>query len=130
MGANAPKRVRQGYRASYGILAGFALLIFVILLTGKEGIIGAFLQDTSEQTAFDTGTAYLSFLGWFFLFIGLKAVTDGVLRGAGDVLVFTLANLANLGIRVLVAFWFAPVWGVAAVWYSVPIGWCTNYRCV
>lgn len=64
---------------------------------------------------------------FFFIFIGLKAITDGVLRGAGDVMVFTLANLANLAVRVLGAFLFAPVVGVAAVWYAVPAGWAINY---
>ena len=32
----------------------------------------------------------------FFICIGLKAVTDGVLRGAGDVVVFTLPTWCNL----------------------------------
>ena len=26
-----------------------------------------------------------------------------------------------------VAFLLAPVWGVAAVWYAVPMGWTANY---
>ena len=50
-----------------------------------------------------------------------------MLRGSGDVLVFTTANLVNLAIRVFAAFQFAPVWGVAAVWYAVPMGWAANY---
>ena len=59
--------------------------------------------------------------------IGLKAITDGVLRGAGDVFVFTLANLANLSIRVAFAFLFAQKLGAAAVWYAVPLGWTANF---
>lgn len=127
IGAGHPERVRKGYWASYLILLGFAALICVVLLSLKRQIIGAFLQESDVELAFATGTSYLSFIAWFFLFIGLKAVTDGVLRGAGDVVVFTLANLMNLGIRVFVAFRFAPVWGVAAVWYAVPCGWGMNY---
>ena len=52
---------------------------------------------------------------------------DGVLRGAGDVVVFTCANLINLTIRVAGAFLLAPVVGVAAVWYAVPVGWTVNF---
>ena len=85
------------------------------------------MNSQSGGTAFATGTGYLSFMKIFFIFIGLKAITDGVLRGAGDVMVFTLANLANLAVRVLGAFLFAPVVGVAAVWYAVPAGWAINY---
>jgi len=33
----------------------------------------------------------------------------------------------NLTIRVYAAFHFAPIWGVAAVWYAVPMGWIANY---
>ncbi len=57
----------------------------------------------------------------------MKAITDGVLRGAGDVVVFTLANLLNLSIRVAFAFGFAPILGVQAVWIAVPIGWTSNF---
>ena len=29
--------------------------------------------------------------------IGLKMITDGLLRGAGDMTIFTISNLVNLG---------------------------------
>ena len=109
------------------LAAAFAVVICVILTFFHEGIVGSFLEAGSEPAAFETGNAYLSFIAFFFICIGLKAITDGVLRGAGDVLVFTLANLINLGIRVTVAFVFAPVWGVQAVWFAIPMGWTTNY---
>ena len=35
--------------------------------------------------------------------------------------VFTAANLANLAIRVFVANYFAPRYGVQFVWYAVPL---------
>ena len=127
MGAGKPERVRRGYRAAYAIAGGFALLIGLILFFFDKQIIGAFMDSQSGTVAFETGTGYLSFIKFFFLCIGLKAVTDGVLRGAGDVVVFTLANLVNLGIRVSGAFLLAPVFGVAAVWYAVPAGWTVNY---
>lgn len=127
MGAGKPERVRAGYRASCMIVGGFAVLIWLILSLGGGRIIGAFMDGQGADAAFETGIGYLSFLRFFFVFIGLKASTDGVLRGAGDVVVFTLANLVNLGIRVSVAFLLAPVVGVAAVWYAVPAGWTANY---
>ncbi|MCI9144231.1 MAG: hypothetical protein HFH87_16695 [Lachnospiraceae bacterium] len=64
-------------------------------------IIAAFIE---EGKAFATGDTYLTFIRIFFVLIGIKAITDGVLKGAGDVGVFTLANLVNLGIRVFVSF--------------------------
>ena len=127
MGAEKPERVRAGYRAGWGIVAGFGVLILLILSAFGRPIIGAFLDTGGEGLAFETGYGYLSFLKFFFVCIGLKAISDGVLRGAGDVVVFTCANLINLTIRVAGAFLLAPVIGVAAVWYAVPAGWTVNF---
>ena len=108
-------------------MAGFGALILAILSLSDRSAIGAFLDTGRAGTAFETGYAYLSFLKFFFVCIGLKAITDGVLRGAGDVAVFTCANLVNLGIRVAGACLLAPGIGVAAVWYAVPVGWTVNF---
>lgn len=127
IGANQVERVRKGYRASYGIIGAFAVLICVVLLVFRYPLIRMFLEDDAGGQALETGVSYLSFIAYFFVFIGLKAATDGVLRGAGDVFVFTAANLVNLAIRVSFAFLMAPVIGVQAVWFAVPIGWAANY---
>lgn len=127
LGAGKPERVKKGYLAAVKMVAAFAVIICLTLGVFHEQIIRAFLETGSEAAAFETGNAYLSFIAWFFVFIGLKAITDGVLRGAGDVVVFTLANLLNLGIRVTAAFTLAPLIGVQAVWFAVPMGWAANY---
>lgn len=127
LGAGQPERVRKGYVAGMRMVAAFAVLTCLILTAFHGPIINAFLEEGSDAAAFATGNDYLTFIAFFFVCIGMKAITDGVLRGAGDVVVFTLANLVNLGIRVSFAFGFAGVIGVRAVWFAVPIGWTTNF---
>lgn len=127
LGAGHPERVKKGYLAAVRMVAAFAVMLCLILTFFHGNIINAFLEEGSEPIAFETGNGYLSFIAFFFVCIGLKAITDGVLRGAGDVVVFTLANLINLGIRVTVAFAFSPIWGVQAVWFAIPMGWTTNF---
>ena len=127
LGAGQPERVRKGYVAGVRMVASFAVLICLILTAFHGPIINAFLEEGSDAAAFATGNDYLTFIAFFFVCIGMKAITDGVLRGAGDVVVFTLANLINLGIRVSFAFGFAGVIGVEAVWFAVPMGWTTNF---
>ncbi|MDO4331118.1 MAG: MATE family efflux transporter [Eubacteriales bacterium] len=127
MGAGRPERVRQGYRAARFMVYGFAVFICVILLLFRYQIIGIFMNGEANTQAYSTGVSYLSFIAFFFVWIGLKATADGVLRGSGDVAVFTAANLVNLAIRVAVANLCAPYWGVAAVWYAVPMGWAANF---
>mgnify|MGYP000358634540 FL=1 len=40
---------------------------------------------------------------------------------------FTVANLVNLSIRVIVTNVFAPVYGIQVAWMAVPMGWAANY---
>lgn len=127
LGAGQVERVKKGYLAAVKMVAAFAVIICLSLTFFHEYIIRSFLETGSEAAAFETGNSYLTFIAFFFVFLGLKAITDGVLRGAGDVVVFTLANLINLGIRVAAAFTLAPLIGVQGVWFAVPMGWASNY---
>lgn len=127
MGAGQPERVKKGYHSCYLMVGAAALFICIIMQLFGDTFLGAFLDPDSGKVAFETGIEYVKFIAFFYVFIGLKATTDGLLRGAGDVLVFTLANLINLAIRVTVANLLAPVWGIQAVWYAIPMGWSVNY---
>ncbi len=127
LGAGQKERVKKGYLAGIKIVVVFAVIIAVTLTLYHKKIMDAFLETGSDALAIKTGNAYLSFIAFFFVLIGLKAITDGVLRGAGDVVVFTMANLTNLTIRVLFSFGMAGIIGVRAVWFAVPIGWASNY---
>ncbi|HIU02195.1 MAG TPA: MATE family efflux transporter [Candidatus Onthocola gallistercoris] len=127
LGAGSSKRVQKGYMSAIRLVALFALIICFILEIFYPAIMALFLGAEGTVLALQTGTGYLRFLGWFFAGIGLKMITDGLLRGAGDMKMFTVANLANLGLRVLIAVLLAPRLGVAMVWYAVPIGWLANF---
>lgn len=127
VGAGKHERVREGYRSAYGLVFGFAAVICIAVLLSRKALIGMFLDGAGNAAAYETGISYLSFIAFFYALIGLKAITDGVLRGSGDVGVFMAANLVNLSIRVAAAYLLAPVLGAAAVWYAEPMGWAVNY---
>jgi putative MATE family efflux protein len=127
IGAGKTDRVKVGYRYCYLMAGVFAVIICVIMETWGDLFIRSFLNEGSADTAFQTGMSYVRFISFFYICIGCKATTDGLLRGAGDVVVFTIANLVNLAIRVSVAAVFAPIIGVQAVWFAVPMGWTANY---
>ncbi|MDE7206225.1 MAG: MATE family efflux transporter [Lachnospiraceae bacterium] len=127
LGAGKPERVRQGYRAAYGIIISFGVALILISQLFYKPIVSAFVDENSSQIAFRTGTDYFRFIGLFFSFLGFKAITDGILRGAGDIKVYMIANLVNLAIRVAVAQLCSPIWGIELIWYAVPMGWATNY---
>lgn len=127
IGAGRQDRVREGYRWCCSLVAVSAVILCVLLQWQGDFFIRCFLEEGSADTAFRTGISYVGFISFFFVLIGLKTTTDGLLRGAGDVIVSTIANLINLAIRVSVAFAFAPIVGVQAVWYAIPMGWLANF---
>ncbi len=127
MGANQKERVVKGYHAALRLAALFALLLCLALEFFHFPIISSFLGSDGTKLALETGSSYLRFIGFFFALIGLKMCTDGLLRGAADMKMFTIANLANLSLRVIFAITMAPRFGIAMVWYAVPLGWLVNF---
>ncbi len=126
VGADKPERVKAGYRASYGIVFTIAAGICLVVQLLASPLISLFLEDGSAA-AFETGIQCTRFMAWFYVLIGLKMISDGVLRGAGDMTMFTVANLVNLGLRVVLAVTLAPRFGIQFVWVAVPVGWLINY---
>ena len=127
IGAKKEERVNEGYRKAHLIVFASALVICVILEFSHEFLISLFLEDGGSREALATGSAYLQFVGFFFVFIGLKMITDGLLRAYGKMTAFTTANILNLTFRVVFSFLMAPRYGISMVWVALPIGWLINY---
>lgn len=127
LGARQPERVKQAYKACYLIDGTIAVILCIALHLFGTTFLSGFLDTSSGTEAFAVASAYIQFESFFFIFIGLKCCTDSILRASGDMLVFTLANLANLTLRVWIANSFAHSWGIQAIWMAVPIGWTINY---
>ena len=127
IGAGSEERVVKGYHAAIQMVIAFAIILCAALQLFHKPLIELFLGDEGTAAALSTGQDYLKFIGWFFCLIGFKMAADGLLRGAGDMTMFTIANLVNLFIRVVVAMTMAPIYGIHMVWVAVPIGWFVNW---
>ena len=127
LGAGQVDRVQKGYRAGVKIVGFTSLLLAIIIALFHRPIVAIFLDSESSAEAFRIGIDFMKFIGYFLIFLGLKSITDGVLRGAGDMRLFTISNLTNLSIRCFVAFKFSSVWGIEAIWYAIPMGWTANF---
>lgn len=126
LGAGKTERIPKGYHA--GLLLDFltAAAAFAILEPFARPLVGLFLGEKGTETAYAVGCGYMRWLGMFSFLLGAKMATDGVLKGIGRMKIFMIANLCNLCIRVAVAVICAPRFGIAFVWYAVPVGWATN----
>ena len=126
VGAEKLDRLGQGLRASLMMVGIYSLMVLGILKINSSNIIAFFMNEKSSSLAIETSKAYLDFISFFFILVGSKHCVDGVLRGIGDVRVFTFANIVNLFIRVSLSMTLAHKIGIGIVWYSVPIGWLAN----
>ncbi len=127
LGANKTKRIKKGYHAALALDVCFAVLAFAVIETLHTQISTLFLGKDGTALAYQVSGDYMKWIGTFFIFMGIKMATDGVLRGLGIMRPFLLANLVNLAIRLFVALIFAPRLGIAFVWLAVPAGWLANF---
>ena len=127
LGAKKIERLKKGYHAALVLDLWFAVLAFVVIETLHTQISSLFLGKDGTALAYQVSGDYMRWLGYFFIFIGIKMATDGVLRGLGIMRPFLIANMVNLAIRLSVALICAPRFGIVFVWLAVPAGWLANF---
>jgi len=127
LGAKKTGRLKKGYHAALILDLCFAVLAFVVIETLHTQISSLFLGKDGTALAYQVSGDYMRWLGYFFIFMGIKMATDGVLRGLGVMRPFLIANMVNLAIRLSVALICAPRFGIAFVWLAVPAGWLANF---
>ena len=127
LGAGKPQRIKKGYHAALVLDVCFAALAFLVIETLHMQISSLFLGKDGTALAYQVSGDYMRWLGYFFIFMGIKMATDGVLRGLGIMRPFLIANMVNLAIRLSVALICAPRFGIDFVWLAVPAGWFANF---
>ena len=127
LGAKKIGRIKKGYHAALVLDICFAVLAFIVIETLHTHISSLFLGKDGTALAYQVSGDYMKWLGYFFIFMGIKMATDGVLRGLGIMRPFLIANMVNLAIRLSVALICAPRFGIEFVWLAVPAGWFANF---
>ena len=125
IGAGRYDRVKQGLKASLFMVVVFSLLITVIIFLFGDQLLSLFLDPGDTSGALGYGLAYMHTVSLFYILMGLLFVSNGMLRGSGDMGAFTLSSMANLFSRVAVAYalaYLTPL-GANAIWWSIPAGW-------
>ena len=126
-GAKKIERLKKGYHAALVLDLCFAVLAFLVIESLHNQISSLFLGKDGTALAYQVSGDYMRWIGYFFIFMGIKMATDGVLRGLGIMRPFLIANMVNLAIRLSVALICAPRFGIAFVWLAVPAGWLANF---
>ncbi len=111
-------------------------IIFLLFLVVPITIIFAFLgkpfillfmeKDTSVQ-AVKCGVNMLKMVSPFILLIGLKILSDGILRGSGSIVLFMISTTSNVIARVISAFILSANFGIPILWWAWGIGWTIGF---
>ncbi len=123
IGARDIPRVRQGVRAC--VLMSEVVIAVIILVIYTQGVhlLGLFLGKNLNSIVRSVGREYLLIVAPFYPLVGLKNCCDSVLRGGGAMGAFMITTLADLALRVALAFILVPSVGFAGVCFAYPLGW-------
>lgn len=135
IGAGKIERIKKGYKAALIMIGVFCAFAFLVLFIFGKNLIGMFVDSAANMGVIKIGVQYMRIVSIFYFFMGLMVITNGVLRGSGDMKFFLASTISNLSIRVIFAYTFAYVIGQSAIWWAVPCGWlsasaisCIRYR--
>ena len=126
IGARKMDRVKKGYKASMFMVVVFSLIITSIIFLFGPQLLGLFLKQGAEGSAMSYGLSYMKTVSVFYILMGALFVSNGLLRGAGDMGAFMLSSVVNLFSRVAIAYLLAHFIGASAIWWSIPTGWAVG----
>ena len=121
IGANKWRRVFQTTKAGLIYNASIMAVVTVGLYIFAEPLVRLFIQD---EASVEFGTLYVKTITFFYLFIGLNFILNGVVRGSGAMFQVLILNIISLWIlRVPLTYYFSSVYGEI----GIPLGIGTSF---
>lgn len=118
-GARQKKRILQTAWLSIGAAMAIMLVGLMIFQLQAEALLGIF-DASPEMLAI--GIPALRTISLSFLFAGYCIVVGSVFQALGNGVYSLLVSVARQILVILpVAYIFAKIWGLGAVWWSIPI---------
>ncbi len=131
VGANKIDRVKKGVKYLYLISFVITIPMFILFFVFPDLMMKIFVND-NDIAIISIGTEFLRTVAPFYLFITIKLIIDGVLRGSGAMKMFLISTFADLLLRVILCYTLSPILNERGIWISWPIGWviATAISCV
>ncbi len=123
-GAGKTDRIRKGIRTAVLTSVVFSLILSLAVFVFAEPLMALFI-DAGETAVISEGVRYLRIEGSFYALIGILFLLYGLYRALGKPGMSVVLTIMSLGTRVALAYALSalPFFGVAGIWWSVPIGW-------
>jgi Na+-driven multidrug efflux pump len=122
IGAGRLDRTRRGLRSALVMSFSVTVIMCATLYIFAEPIISIFgLTDA----ALAIGIEQMRFLTKFYWIFSCYLTLCGVLQGAGDTIMQSIATLSALGVRIAASYLlvYFGILGYSAAWEATPIGW-------
>lgn len=121
-GAGRADRVRRGLWEAAMMSLGFCALVSAVVGIFAAPLLSIFI-DPAQRDVMAVGMHYLRTEGLCYVGIGLLFLLYATYRGLERAGMSIVLTVISLGLRVVLAYWLAPSWGLDAVWWAIPIGW-------
>lgn len=122
IGANKIDRIKKGVKYLYFISFTITIPLFILFFIFPDLMMKIFV-NSSDTEIINCGIEFLKTVAPFYLFISIKLIIDGVLRGSGVMKMFLISTFTDLLLRVLLCYALSPVLNERGIWISWPIGW-------
>lgn len=115
-------RVRRGFHTAATLSLSFCALVSALVAIFARPLLCMFI-DPAASDVLDIGTGYLRSEGLCYVGIGMLFLLYSTWRGLEKAGMSVVLTVISLGLRVLLAYTFAPSAGLYAIWWAIPIGW-------
>ncbi len=123
-GAKREDRIRAGLKGAALASLAFCVAVSALVFAFAGPLMGLFVEAGEAETILE-GMRYLRIEGAFYCGIGCLFLLYGLYRALGRPGMSVVLTVVSLGTRVALAHILSnlPAFGVAGIWWSVPIGW-------
>lgn len=122
IGAGKTGRIKSGVKSLYFISFGITIPLFILFFFFPQLMMKIFV-GANDIEIINSGIAFLKTVSPFYLFISIKLIIDGVLRGSGVMKMFMISTFSDLLLRVFLCYTLTQFFNESGIWYSWPAGW-------
>lgn len=121
-GAGRNDRVRKGFLTATALSLSLCAVVSLLVAIFAKPLLCLFIDPGAEEVL-RIGMGYLRSEGLCYVGIGMLFLLYATWRGLEKAGMSVVLTVISLGLRVALAYTFAPSLGLYAIWWSIPIGW-------
>lgn len=122
LGAGKNSRILQGHHSGWKLAWTLCVPLALMYFFGCGLLLRVFMKN-AEGDAILEGMQFLKIVSVFYPIIAVKLISDGVLRGSGMMRQFMIGTLADMILRVVLAWILSGFWGSTGIWMAWPGSW-------